>query len=52
MLENILTELAETWDFTAEELSDIRSKILHYAEGVLLSDAVGEDYEMECRAGF
>jgi hypothetical protein len=52
MLEDILTELAETWDYTTEELTDIRSKILCYTGGVLNDEKYMEDYRTECLNDF
>jgi hypothetical protein len=30
MLQELLNELAETWDFTTEEINDIREKMYEY----------------------
>jgi len=35
-LEEALAELQESWDFTSEELNDIRAKMLTYARDTTL----------------
>ncbi len=47
MLQELLNQLQKTWDFTSEELTDIRSSILEYAQACCIDSSVAEEMEQE-----
>jgi hypothetical protein len=47
MLNELLNELEDTWDFTSEELKDIRSAIVNYTICALMDSRVRKECEIE-----
>jgi len=45
MIEKILKDLKEKWDFTTEELEDIRGKLINHGMSILLSKKTKKDLQ-------
>ena len=43
MIQKLLDELQETWDYTTEELNDIRDKMVEYAFYATIDSSVSEE---------
>ena len=43
MIQTLLNELESTWDFTPEELADIKEKIVNYTMAALMDSQIREE---------
>lgn len=48
MIDQLISELEETWAFTTEELNHIRSQMAHYALCACIDSAVRKEAEGIC----
>lgn len=52
LIDSLLKDLQESWDYTTEELTDIKSKMLEYAGAAVMDSSVRKEVLSESEKSF